>query len=491
MPSPGLIDAFATQSLNQPERVALVLAERQLTYRQLSDRAEHFTAELEALGLGRDQPLCIPAHKTPETIALLIGAFRAGYSVLAPSPELGNESLETLCAQARCSRVLTADQEGLHATDVAQNAQAAEGFSQVDPTAAKLLLTTSGSTGAPKIVPIPGTALDRFADWATDYFHLTDADTALSYAPLNFDLSLLDVWVFLGLGARVVLVERELSTDARHLRKLVTEQQITFVQGVPMLYRLLTQGKAVYPDTRTVVFTGDALPQTLLRELGTAFPRSRFHNVFGCTETNDSFIHDVDPETTGPKIPIGRPLAGVKSLLLDGDGQVIDGPGTGELLVSTPFQTTGYLQLARNEGVFVPAPDGGHEVFYRTGDIVTRDADGLHLLEGRTDFQVKVRGVRTNVQEVEGVLAAHPDVAEAVVVALPDPEAGYRLHAQVTRRAGTSLTSLRLRSHSAQILPRHAIPSSVAVGDSPLPRTPTGKPDRNLIKADRQKGNTP
>ncbi|NJP29351.1 amino acid adenylation domain-containing protein [Microbispora sp. SCL1-1] len=490
MPSPRLLDALAAHARGRPDQVALIRGEQQVTYRQLAGVAEDLCGVLNSLGLDRRQPLCVPAHKTPATIALLIGAFRAGYAVLAPSPELGSTARAALAAQARCSRVLTVDDQGVLATaPVVPDEQAARDFDAVDPATAPLLLTTSGSTGTPKIVPIPGDAFDRFADWATGRFRLTQKDTLLSYAPLNFDLSLLDVWTPLWLGARAVLVEQEFSADARHLQELVTRHKVTFVQGVPMLHRLLTQDGAIHPAVRTVIFTGDALPQALLRQLGTAFPHAGFHNVFGCTETNDSFIYDADPAEAGERIPIGRPLPGVRALLLDDEGQVLHGPGTGELLVSTPFQTSGYLQRSRNEGVFVPAPDGGDEVFYRTGDLVTRDADGLYWLKGRTDFQVKVRGVRTNMQEVENVLAAHPDVAEAAVVAIPDPEAGYRLHAQVTRRPGTSLTSLRLRLHSAERLPRHAIPSSVHVGDAPLPRTSTGKPDRNLIKSARQKEN--
>nr|WP_202528453.1 AMP-binding protein [Streptomyces sp. SID486] len=481
---------MAAHARLRPDQVALIRGERQVTYRELVVLAEDFSGALGALGLDRRQPLCVPAHKTPETIALLVGAFRAGYAVLAPSPELGSTARATLAAQARCSRVLTVDGQGvLDTAPVEPDEQAAADFDTVAPATASLLLTTSGSTGTPKIVPIPAVAFERFADWAADRFHLNQQDTLLSYAPLNFDLSLLDVWTALRLGARSVLVEQEFSADARHLQDLVGRHSVTFVQGVPMLHRLLTQDGAVHPGVRTVIFTGDAMPQALLRQLGTAFPGAGCHNVFGCTETNDSFIHDAEPAEAGEQTPIGRPLPGVRALVVDGDGRVLDSPGTGELLVTTPFQTFGYLQRSRNEGVFVPAPDGGDEVFYRTGDLVTRDADGLHWLRGRTDFQVKVRGVRTNVQEVENILAAHPEVAEAAVVAIPDPEAGYRLHAQVTRRPGTSLTSLRLRSHSAARLPRHAIPSSVHVGDAPLPRTSTGKPDRNLIKAARQKGN--
>ncbi|MBY8876304.1 AMP-binding protein [Actinacidiphila acidipaludis] len=489
MPSLRLCDALAAHARDRPGAVALVLGEQVTTYRRLADLADALADRLDRLAADRGRPLCVPAHKTPGTIALLVAAFRAGYAVLAPSPELGPAARAELTAQARCSAVLTVDDDGvLHRDTVVQDDAAARGFDVPDPAVAPLLLTTSGSTGTPKIVPVEAAAFDRFADWATGHFGLDAGDTLLSYAPLNFDLSLLDVWTGLRLGAAVVLVGQAAATDARRLHQAVAEHEVTFVQGVPLLYRLLTQDDVRYPHVRTVICTGDATPRPLLARLGAAFPRARFHNVFGCTETNDSFLYGIDPATAGERIPIGRPLPGVRALLVDDAARILDGPGTGELYVSTPFQTSGYLQRERNAGVFVPAPDGGPEVFYRTGDVVTRDADGLHWLDGRTDFQVKVRGVRTNLQEVENVLVTHPDVAEAAVVALPDPEAGYRLHAQVTRRPGTTLSSLPLRTHSAAHLPRHAIPSSVQVSDAPLPRTATGKPDRNLIKALHQKG---
>ena len=494
MPSPRLLDALAAHSQRRSDDVALVFGERSLTYGLLHEAARSSAAELKALGLPPDQPLCVPANNTPETIALLAGAFQSGYSVLVPSPELGADSLNMLCAQARCSTILTAAESGgtgrITALPVEPDTGAAEGFARVDPERTPLMLTTSGSTGVPKIVPIPAAGFDSFTDWATGYFALNSEAVALGYAPLNFDVSLLEVWAVLANGGRVVLADRASSTDARHLQDLVAGHGVTFLQGVPMLHRLLTQDEAEFAAVRTVIMTGDALPQALRKPMAAAFPGARFHNVFGCTETNDSFVHDVDMASDEEKMPIGRPLDGVKAAVVDEEGKVVEGPGTGELLVSTPFQTPGYLQDARNEGVFVPAPDGSGDVFYRTGDVVTRDADGLHVLQGRSDFQVKVRGVRTNVQEVESVLTAHPEVAEAVVVALPDPEAGHRLHAQVTRRRGTALTSLHLRTHGAKNLPRYAIPSTVAVSDTPLPRTPTGKPDRNLIKEARMKGIT-
>ncbi|AZP19014.1 fatty acid--CoA ligase [Streptomyces aquilus] len=485
MPSPHLADAVGAHRERRADRVALSCCHQSVTYRQLDDLTSAFADQLDRLGLTPGAVVCVPAHKSPQTVALLLAVFRKGLVALVPSPDLGAEALARLSRQARAVQLLGADERGtLSAEPIPPDETEAAGFAIPDPGRTRLLLTTSGSTGTPKIVPIPADGFTAFADWATHAFGLTGDDVALSYAPLNFDLALLDVWTFLRLGAQVVLVGKEQAADAGRLAELVSGRGVTFVQGVPMLHRLLAQGPA-QPTVRQAVFTGEAMPADLLPAVFETYPAARCHNVFGCTETNDSFVHEV-PRTPDPqaRMPIGRPLPGVRALVLAPDGTPLDGPGTGELVVATPFQTDGYLRTALNEQAFTEIDGHAH---YRTGDIVTRAADGLVHLEGRADWQVKVRGIRTNLQEVEAVITTHPDVAEAVVVALPDDQAGARLHARVTLRPTAALTGLGLRSHVGARLPRHAIPSSVQLTDQPLPRTSTGKPDRNRIRDDRMK----
>ncbi|MEU6978224.1 AMP-binding protein [Streptomyces sp. NPDC046371] len=480
MPSPSLAQNIAAHAERQPSSTALVLNDERVTYGELAALVALLSERLAAADLPADRPVCVPARKDPATVALMLAAFGRPLVVLAPSAELGGDALDRICRQARVSARLTAAADGtLTVRHQEEDEAAADGFARPAADAARLLLTTSGSTGTPKLVPIGTGAFDAFAAWAVEEFRITAADGSLSYAPLNFDLALLDVWTFLGAGARVVLVDREKATDAPYLRSLVADGTVTFVQGVPLLYRLLAEGEGGFERVREVVLTGDAVPQDLLKRAAESFPLARFHNVYGCTETNDSFVHPIDPRTAHGKIPIGRPLPGVEAAVLDDEGRTLTGPGSGELVVRTPFQTTGYLQESLNPDVFV-VREG--RVFYRTGDIVTRNADGLYQLEGRSDWQVKVRGVRTNLQEVESVLARHPDVEEAAVVALPDPEAGVKLHARLTKRAGAGLNSLTIRSYAGANLPRHAIPSSVRISEIPLPRTSTGKPDRNKIK---------
>ncbi|MCS0602260.1 AMP-binding protein [Streptomyces sp. LP11] len=418
-------------------------------------------------------PAALPAVKSPGTIALILGCLLARRPLLLPSPALGADVTERLYEQAGVGHVLAPGRP-----------PAARRSPTVDLSGNALLLTTSGSTGLPKIVPLSSTALDQFVTWAAGAFGIGPGTTVLNYAPLNFDVCLLDVWTTLARGGRVVLVDAERVTDGGRLLALVERERPEVVQSVPMFYRLLADaaraGGRTLPSVRHAVFTGDTMPVPVVAALPGLLPHARLYNVYGCTETNDSFLYELrgTPDPARP-LPLGQPLPGVEALLVDAEGRVLDGPGSGELYVSTPFQSEGYLGAAAASGAFVPHPEGADDRrWFRSGDLVRRSPDGTLTLVGRTDFQVKILGVRVNPQEVEHLLLAHPDVTEAAVRAVPDPAAGHTLRAVARRRPGSRLNSLSLRGHLAQRLSRAAIPAALLITDEPLPRTATGKVDR-------------
>ncbi|MEU8580074.1 AMP-binding protein [Streptomyces abikoensis] len=485
-----LTAAFDAHARRTPKAPALIWRGTAVPYGELGALAGVFQERLRHLGGDRAAPVCVPARRTPETLALLVAALRDGRPVLLPSAELGADTLRELTAGAGIDRVLTAEPAydgpgGLGVETVVPRADA-----PAVPEGTGLLLTTSGSTGTPKVVPLPLDAVGRFTAWAAEHFGLGPDTAVLNYAPLNFDLCLLEVWSTLAAGGRVVLVDPDRATDGAHLRELISGHDVHLVQGVPLLYRLLAEGAdpaEPLKSVRHVVLTGDAVPPRLLARLPGLFPDASFANVYGCTETNDSLILDAGPllpgdvETAGP-LPLGRPLPGVRALVLGEDGRPLEGPGTGELLVHTPFQAHGYLDPARGADRFVHRADAnGPRVWFRSGDLVRRTADGTLHLVGRTDFQVKVRGVRISLEEVEQALLAHSEVADAVVVTVPDEAAGKRLQALVRRAPGSALHVLALREHCARRLARTAIPSDIRVVDAALPKGPTGKNDRAAV----------
>ncbi|GAA1917086.1 hypothetical protein GCM10009716_27750 [Streptomyces sodiiphilus] len=475
MPSRSFVDAFDAQVRARPAAPALSWGEEVVGYGGLDRLARRAHRSLAALAIPDGVPVCVPARKSPETVALLLACFRAGRRVLVPASGLGAQALSAVCAASGCTHVLEAS-------------GAAVRGSPVDPAPARpadlppgpgLLLTTSGSTGTPKTVVLSDEGTDRFRSWAAPAFGIGPGTGVLNYAPLNFDLCLLDVWTSLAAGACVHLVDSGRAADGPHLVRLCAERAPRVLQAVPLFFRLLDRAAApgqTFPGAREILVTGEAAPPALLARVSAMFPGARMWNVYGCTETNDSFLHEVTPEEIrGPgPVPIGRPVDGVRARVVDGDGRVLSGACAGELVVATPFQAKGYTDPELTGDKW----DGQ---WFRTGDLVRRDEHGLVFLTGRNDHQVKVRGVRTNLQEVEQVVLSHPQVMEAAVIAVPDEAAGTVLHSVVRRTPGSGMNGLRLRVHCASRLPRTAIPGVIEITDEELPRTPTGKVDRAAL----------
>ncbi len=506
----SIADHFADQAQRQAQAPALIWDGEPIAYGELQQMADAASAELEGARLPQDRPVGIRAKKSPEAIALILACLRAGYPFLLPSIELASETLAQLFAQAGTGQVISPhgprSESAASLRALVEDARAQEDApaSEWPPAGGAddvtFMLTTSGSTGLPKIVPLTASGVDAFTDWAATQFEIGPGAVVANYAPLNFDLCLLDIWTTLKHGGCVALVDQDRATQGAYLADLIGDNQVNVLQAVPMLYRLLidvnrADGRT-FPSVRHVISTGDKIPASSLAELPKLFPNARFYNVYGCTETNDSLVHEFLGLADGnvpSSIPVGQPIPGVTARVQNEDGTPLEGTGTGELLVWTPFQTRGYLKSALNEGRFVSiSGDGGENgsgerTYYRTGDIVRRHEDGTLTLEGRADFYVKVRGVRVSTQVVEQAIQEHPAVVEVAVVAVPDELAGARLHATVRREVDAKLNSLQLRQHCATRLARTEMPSTIQIVTDPLPKTSTGKVDRKAITAELER----
>ncbi|MGW6441552.1 AMP-binding protein [Lentzea sp. NPDC055074] len=453
---------------------ALVYDGRRIDNAGLGALAGEAAEGLRALGLVEGEAVCVSAATSPEIIALVIACAREGHPVLLPAGDLPVGVLREVMDRVGCRYALAAGARIEVDTGAAARSAA---------TTAPLLLTTSGSTGTPKVVPIVGDVLRRFFAWASSRFGVGPGRTVFAFAPLNFDLSLFDVWTTLASGGQVVIPDRRRVADSAYLAGLVRSERVDVVQAVPVLFSMLASTGDPFDCVDTVMWSGDLMPLPVLRRLPELFPNARLYDVYGCTEINDAFVREIPAREAVAAVrsaALGEPVLTTQVVVLAADGTELTGPGRGELLVSTPFQTPGYLDPSLDAEKF--SVRRGVR-YFRPGDLVVRAPDGELSLDGREDFQVKVRGVRVNPAEVEQALLAHPEVAEAGVAAVPDEFAGHLLHALVRRVDGSTLTSLVLRTHCAALLPRSGIPSSLVVTSDPLPRTTSGKVDRRRIGA--------
>jgi acyl-coenzyme A synthetase/AMP-(fatty) acid ligase len=489
--------SFVERAKRAPSTPALAWPAGGVTYGELYAMACDAADALDCLGLREGTRVAVLGPKSPATIALALACMLTGRPVLLPAVELGPGAVRTLIEHAEVQQVLAAEAfDGAAVVRPSRETAAAEPVLRRGPEDIALMLTTSGSTGQPKVVPITHRAILRFASWASDRFDIEPGTNVLSYCGLNFDLSILEVWTTLIYGGRAVLVAHNQSTRRDHLLDLVRRHRVNVIQGVPMLISLLLDAADAHgcdlPTVTHAILTGDAASRSLLARLPGPLTNSRLYNVYGCTETNDSFIHVLDPRREAERgaIPLGAPLPGVSALIVR-DGRVLDGPGSGELWVSTPFQALGYLGPRAGDDGFheqpdVPAP-AGH---FRSRDLVRRDAAGMLYLDGRTDAQVKVRGVRVNLHAIEQALLGDPGVAEAAVIAVDDELAGKRLLGFVRRRSGAQVDTVQLRFRCARELGRVAVPAAIAVQDDALPKTTTGKVDRKAVLRRSQEGAT-
>jgi amino acid adenylation domain-containing protein len=348
-----------------------------------------------------------------------------------------------------------------------------------DPDRLAYILYTSGSTGEPKGVMLSHRNGRAFVDWAAREVGVGPGDRLSSHAPLFFDLSTFDLFAAAWGGATVVLVPSEASIFPIELVRFIRESKITVWYSVPSILTLLVlRGglEAGSLDTvRTVLFAGEVFPTKYLRALMDLVPRARFLNLYGPTETNVCTWYEVQPETlTDDAIPIGRAIDGVDLIVEGDDGTPVAAGEVGELLVRGPTVMHGYWgDPERTSRVL-------HAGTYRTGDLVRESGDGELVFLGRRDAQVKTRGYRVELGEVETALYSLPAVLECAVVAIPDDAITNRLKAFVVARE--PLTESDLAGRCRERLPRYMVPDEFELRDS-LPKSATGKIDRRRLQA--------
>lgn len=470
---PDAAASIAAQATRRSRATALVWRNEEISYGELWAAAQVAQDRIGTLGLAADEPVCVQAAKDPASIALVLGALASGQPFLLPSAGLPAALRQALVADAGCRWTISPDS--------VDRAGPTRPQGERPPPGTGVMLATSGSTGLPKIVPLPVAGLVRFTEWAAQRFEIGPGTPVLSHAPLSFDISLLDVWTTLSVGGVAVLVEATEALRGTRIAEMIERWHVQVVQAVPMLHALLAKTGRELGHVRHVVSTGDTLSPDGVRALTATYPNARWYDLYGCTETNDSLLNELDPVPDDER-SLGDPLPGVQTAVIGPGGTVRDGAARGELWVRTPFQSDGYLGSARHNGRFTPAPhDSDGPPWFRTGDLVRRRAPGRLVLLGRDDFRVKVRGVGVDLAQVERTLLAHPAVSEALVLALPDGLSGRRLAAVAVRSPCGDLDSLRLRRHCAGALPREAVPYDLLITDSALPRTANGKVDRAAV----------
>ncbi|HSK77860.1 MAG TPA: amino acid adenylation domain-containing protein, partial [Thermoanaerobaculia bacterium] len=494
----GLVEA---QTQRTPEAVAVTFGEESLSYAELGRRAGWLAWRLRGLGVGPEVRVGICAERSLELVIGLLGILKAGGAYVPLDPDhpdarlalviedarppvvLAQESLER-----RAQGLLDAGGLGLAAASAGEGpAPRLRGGAGADHAA--YVMFTSGSTGRPKGVVNTHRGIVNRLLWMQSAYGLTAADRVLQKTPFGFDVSVWELFWPLWTGARLVVAAPGGHQDSAYLVRTIAESGITHVHFVPSLLRAFLEEPEVEAvcGLRRVIASGEALPPDLAQRFHERLGARgvELHNLYGPTEAAvDVTFHACRPGEE--RVPIGRPVARTRILLLDRDGGPVPAGVAGELHIGGAQVARGYLgrpDLTAER--FVPDPWGEAGArLYRTGDLARHLPDGEVEYLGRIDHQVKVRGVRIELGEVEAALLAEPGIREAVVVVREDRPGDRRL---VAYAAGDAVEISILRERLGRRLPAALVPAAFVVLGS-LPKNPNGKIDRRALPAPEETG---
>jgi amino acid adenylation domain-containing protein len=509
-PAPLVHRSFEAQAAQTPEAVAVVCGQRELTYRELNERANRLAHYLHSLGVGPETIVAACPERSPEAIVALLGVLKSGGAWLPLDPQAPAERNALILADAGARVLLTHEQFKAQFEDVKSGPhlfsldadwplieqQRADNLNlEVAGDQLAYVIYTSGSTGRPKGVMVTQQTLADHIRDAQRHYLIEASDRVLQFAAFTFDPSLEQTFTALTCGASLHLREGEALTAAE-FNQQVAECGLTVMNIPPAYWQQWVQEwkqnerLAVPEQLRLVIVGGDALkPETLREWQQTPLSRARLLNAYGPTETTvTATTFEVPPDfniAAHYHTPIGRPLPNRRLYVLDRQLQPVPVGVPGELYIGGAGVARGYLnrpELTAEKFIEWAVGSGHGQRLYRTGDLVRWLADGNIEFLGRVDFQVKLRGFRIEPGEIEAALSAHPSVREAVVQAREAKSGGKQLVAYVTTPQDSALTPAELSGFLKARLPDYMVPAAFVMLEA-MPLTSGGKIDRRALPA--------
>ncbi|PSL55728.1 non-ribosomal peptide synthase protein (TIGR01720 family)/amino acid adenylation domain-containing protein [Saccharothrix carnea] len=459
-PTTTIPELFAAQAARTPDAVAVTCEGEHLTYRELDERANRLAHHLVGLGAGPERIVALLLPRSLDQVVAVLAVLKSGAAYLPLDPAYPPERITATIADARPVATLSAipDLTGLPATAPTP---------ALRPDHSAYVIYTSGSTGRPKGVVIPHGNVVRLFSATDHWFRLGPDDVVSMFHSYAFDVSVFELWAALLHGGRLVVVPHAVSRSPRDFARLLVDEGVTILSQTPSAFYQLIPEQPAGLSLRCVIFAGEALEP---RKLEGWHGPGALINMYGITETT---VHVTYTEVDGS---IGVAMPDLRIYVLDEDLNPVPPRVPGEMYVAGPGLARGYLDrpgLTASRFVANPFGPPGSRM-YRSGDLARWDDGVLHYL-GRADHQVKIRGFRVELGEVESVLAAHPAVAQVVVVVNEHRLVAYFVPDKPT-------TASELRRHTAEVLPDHMVPAAFVALES-LPLTVNGKLDRVALPA--------
>jgi amino acid adenylation domain-containing protein len=496
-----LHELFEAQAAATPDALAVVCESGRLSYAELNRRANRLAHHLRGLGVRPESRVGVLLERSTELVVALLGVLKAGGACVPLDPSYPHERLRLLIEDSGARVLLTRGRlaEGVAGNgarvirldapdDASENESGQNPHGGAEAAGVAYVIYTSGSTGRPKGVMVTHGALCNHMLWMRDAFGFDETDRVLQKTPVSFDASVWEFYAPLTAGARLVLARPGGQQDSSYLVRAMIEQGVTVLQVVPTLLRMLV-GEPDFErcaSLRLLFCGGEALGRELAARCRERLPAAGLYNLYGPAEaTIDATFWECDGAGDGASVPIGRPIANVSAYVLDRWLGVVPEGVAGELFVGGAGLARGYQGRAGLTAErFVPHPYAAEpgERLYRTGDVARRLAGGELEFLGREDGQVKVRGSRVELGEVEAALCGHAWVRAAAAAAREDASGERRLVAYVVTDEEREGVAGELRGYLKLRLPGHMVPTSF-VRLEQLPLLPSGKVDRRALPA--------
>ncbi|MEJ1929594.1 amino acid adenylation domain-containing protein, partial [Nostoc sp. NIES-2111] len=497
-PAQCIHQLFEAQVDKTPDAVAIEFADQQLTYRELNQRANQLAHYLQELGVKPEVLVGVCVERSLEMLIGLLAILKAGGAYLPLDPAHPLERLTYILGDAQVSILLT--QQKLPVTlpttsakticldtDTASIIQYDKHnlVNEVTPNNLAYLIYTSGSTGKPKGVQVPHRGVVNFLNSMLVSVGMTQQDILLPVTTITFDIAVLELFLPLIVGARIVVVSREVASDGVQLATSIAQYKTTFMQATPATWRMLLAARWQGNKQLKILCGGETLPVELAKELQQRC--ACLWNVYGPTETTIwSTIYQVNQiGERFTNIPIGRPIANTQIYILDQGLQPVPVGVIGELYIGGDGVTRGYLnrpELTAERFISNPFSDVPAARLYKTGDLARYCADGNIEFLGRSDYQVKIRGFRIELGEIEAIVSQHPEVNAAAVIAWENELGVQRLVGYIVPRQESSDLVAQLQQFLKRKLPEYMVPATFVMLEA-LPLTPNNKVDRKALPA--------
>ncbi|MEV5873297.1 amino acid adenylation domain-containing protein [Streptomyces sp. NPDC052101] len=475
--------AFEAQVERDPDRVALIGEQETLTYREFDRRANQLAHWLVEQGAGPEQLVAVRIPRSVDLMVAIYAVGKAGAAYLPVDTDLPEDRVRHVLDSAKPLLVLDEELPDVSGYPVVRPERA------LSPDNAAYVIYTSGSTGGPKGVQVAHRSIMNRLKWGLAHFDVGVEDRVLLSTSASFDVSVPELFAPLQVGAAVVIARPDGRRDPAYLAELIRRERVTGADFVPSLLEAFLAEPSAKECTslRWIEVAGEAFPPALANRATDVLPDCGVHNLYGPTEASVE-VTAWQHVPGADRVPIGAPVWNTQVYVLDTDLRPVAPGVAGELYLAGAGLARGYLgQTALTANRFVACPYGAPGTrMYRTGDVVRWNQDGQVEYIGRSDYQVKVRGFRIELAEVESALTAHPDVDSAVAVVREDRADDQRLVAYVvpgnggTDAGGLDIAALTdlVREH----LPEYMVPSAI-VPLAAFPTTPSGKLDRNALPA--------